>query len=64
MMNSKSSEVRTDCILVMVDFDFFREEGFGGGGRGGGTFLFFNGSTLSLGNVTSLGLYSASTSSL
>jgi hypothetical protein len=32
MMKSKSSEVRTVCILVMVAFDFFWEKGFFGGG--------------------------------
>jgi hypothetical protein len=58
MMNLKSSEVRTVCILVIEDFDFFREEGFRGE-----TFLFFKGSTSSLGDVTSPGLYSISTSS-
>jgi hypothetical protein len=57
-MKSKSSKVRAVCILVMVAFDFFRDEGFRGG-----TFLFFEGSSSSLGGVTSLGLYSASTSS-
>jgi hypothetical protein len=58
-MKSKSLEVRTVCILVMVDFDFFQEEGF----WGGGTFLFFKGSTSSLGGVTLLGFCSAPTSS-
>jgi hypothetical protein len=47
MMKSKSSEVRTVCILVMVAFDFFQEEGFKGE-----TFLFFKGLTSSLGGVT------------
>jgi hypothetical protein len=42
MRKSKSSEVRTVCILVMVAFDFFQEEGFGGE-----PFLFFKGSTSS-----------------
>jgi hypothetical protein len=58
MLKSKSSEVRKVYILVMVAFNFFREKGFEGE-----TFLFFKGSTSSLGGVTSLGLYSASTSS-
>jgi hypothetical protein len=58
MMKSKSSEVRTIYILVMVAFYFFQEEGFKGK-----TFLFFNGSTSYLYIVTSLGLCSASTSS-
>jgi hypothetical protein len=40
MRNLKSSEVRTIYILVMVAFDFFREEGFRGK-----PFLFFRGST-------------------
>jgi hypothetical protein len=30
MMKLKSSEVRMVCILVIGDFDLFREEGFGG----------------------------------
>jgi hypothetical protein len=42
MRKLKSSEVRTVCIFVMVAFDFFQEEGFGGE-----PFLFFKGSTLS-----------------
>jgi hypothetical protein len=57
-MKSKSSEVRTVYILVMADFNFFREEGFRGE-----TFLFFKGSTSSLGSVTSPGFCSVSTSS-
>jgi hypothetical protein len=48
MMKSKSSTMRTICILVKVALDFFREEGFRGE-----TFLFFKGSTLYLGGVTS-----------
>jgi hypothetical protein len=39
-----------------VAFNFFREEGFREE-----TFLFFKGSTSSLGGVTSLGFYSSST---
>jgi hypothetical protein len=42
MRKSKSSEVRKVCILVMVAFDFFHEEGFRGE-----PFLFFRGSTSS-----------------
>jgi hypothetical protein len=53
MMKSKSSEVRIVCILVIVAFDLFQEEGFRGE-----TFLFFKGSTLSMGGVTSPGLCS------
>jgi hypothetical protein len=58
MMKSKSSEVRTVYILVMVAFDFFWKEGFRGE-----PFLFFEWSSSSLGGVTFLGLYLASTSS-
>jgi hypothetical protein len=46
-MKLKSSEVRTVCILVIGDFDIFQEEGFEGE-----TFLFFEGSSSSLGGVT------------
>jgi hypothetical protein len=42
MRKLKSSEVRTISILVMVAFDFFREEGFRGK-----PFIFFRGSTSS-----------------
>jgi hypothetical protein len=42
MRNLKSSKVRTVCILVMVAFDFFWEEGFRGK-----PLLFFRGSTSS-----------------
>jgi hypothetical protein len=56
MMKSKSSEVRTVYILVMVAFNLFQEEGLGGE-----TFLFFKGSTSYLGGVTSPSLCSAST---
>jgi hypothetical protein len=52
MMKSKSSTVSTVFILVMVAFNFFREEGFKGE-----TFLFFRESTSSLGGVTSPGFY-------
>jgi hypothetical protein len=48
MMKLKSSKVRMVCILVIGDFDLFQEEGFGGE-----TFLFFEGSSSSLGSVTS-----------
>jgi hypothetical protein len=48
MMKSKSSVVSTIFILVTVAFDFFWEEGFEGE-----PFLFFRGSTSSLGGVTS-----------
>jgi hypothetical protein len=47
-MKSKLSEVRVVCILVIDAFDFFLEEGFRGE-----TFLFFEGSSSSLGGVTS-----------
>jgi hypothetical protein len=47
MMKSKSSEVRVVSNLGLVAFDFFLEEGFGGE-----TFLFFKGSSSSLGGVT------------
>jgi hypothetical protein len=47
-MKSKSSEVRIVFIFVIESFDFFQEEGFGGE-----TFLFFEGSSSSLGGVTS-----------
>jgi hypothetical protein len=47
MMKSKSSKVSTVFILVMVAFDFFWEKCFRGE-----TFLFFRGSTSSLGSVT------------
>jgi hypothetical protein len=53
-MKSKSSGVRIVCNLVIVAFDFFREEGFGGE-----TFLFFKGSSSSLGSVTSPFFFSA-----
>jgi hypothetical protein len=58
MVKSKSSEVRKVYILVMVAFDLFWKEGFRGE-----TFVFFKGSTSSLGGVTSLGFFSSSTSS-
>jgi hypothetical protein len=54
MMKSKSSAVSTFFILVTVAFDFFWEEGFKGE-----TFLFFRGSTSSLGGVTLPGFYSS-----
>jgi hypothetical protein len=57
-MKSKSLEVRTVYILVMEAFDFFWEEGFRGE-----TFLFFKGSTSSLGDFTSPSISLASTSS-
>jgi hypothetical protein len=47
-MKSKLSEVRVVSNLVPVAFDFFLKEGFGGE-----TFLFFEGSSSSLGGVTS-----------
>jgi hypothetical protein len=47
-MNSKSSEVRVVSNLILVAFIFFLEEGFEGE-----TFLFFEGSSSSLGDVTS-----------
>jgi hypothetical protein len=46
-MKSKSSGVRIVYNLVIVAFKFFWEEGFGGE-----TFLFFDGSSSSLGGVT------------
>jgi hypothetical protein len=52
-MKSKSSEVRVVSNLVLVSFDFFLEEGFGGK-----IFLFFEGSSSSLGSVTSPFFYS------
>jgi hypothetical protein len=55
MMKSKSSTVSTVFILVTVALVFFREEGFGGE-----TFLFFKGSTSSLGGVTSPCFFSSS----
>jgi hypothetical protein len=57
-MKSKSSVGRIVCILVTVALYFFQEEGFVGE-----TFLFFKGSTSSLGHVTSPFFFSASTSS-
>jgi hypothetical protein len=48
MMKSKSSVVSTVFILVTMAFDFFREKGYGRE-----NFLFFRGSTSSLGGVTS-----------
>jgi hypothetical protein len=42
LRKSKSSKVRTVCILVMVAFNFFQEEGFRGE-----PFLFFRGSNSS-----------------
>jgi hypothetical protein len=53
MMKSKSSEVRVVSNLVLVAFDFFLEEGFGGE-----TFLFFEGFSSCLGSVTSPFFYS------
>jgi hypothetical protein len=47
-MKSKSSNVRVVSNLVLVAFIFFLEEGFGGE-----TFLLFEGSSSSLGGVTS-----------
>jgi hypothetical protein len=47
------------CILVMVAFTFFREEGFSKE-----TFLFFEGSSSSLGGVTSPFFYSTSMPSI
>jgi hypothetical protein len=54
MMKSKSSIVSTTFILVVVVLNFFWEESFGGE-----TFLFFRGSTSSLGSVTSPCFYSS-----
>jgi hypothetical protein len=53
-MKSKSLVVRTVFILVTVAFNFFQEEGFRGE-----TFLFFRGSTSSLGSVTSPSFFSS-----
>jgi hypothetical protein len=47
------------CILVIEDFDFFLEEGFRGE-----MFLFFEGSSSSLGGVNSPFLCSTSTPSI
>jgi hypothetical protein len=58
-MKSKSSEVRVVSNLVLVAFDFFLEQGFGGE-----TFLFFKGSSSSLGGVTSPFFYSSSVPSI
>jgi hypothetical protein len=58
-MKLKSSEVRIVYILVIEAFDFFREEGFGGE-----TFIFFEGSSSSLGGVTSPLFYSNSMPSI
>jgi hypothetical protein len=46
-MKLKSSKVRVISSLVLVAFNFFLEEGFGGE-----TFLLFEGSSSSLGGVT------------
>jgi hypothetical protein len=59
MMKSKSSGVRIVCNLVIFSFDFFQEEGFQGE-----TFLFFEGSSFSLGSVTSPLFCSASMPSI
>jgi hypothetical protein len=59
MMNSKSSEVRVVSKLVLVAFMFFLEEGFKGE-----TFLFFEESFLSLGDVTLSFFYSNSVPSI
>jgi hypothetical protein len=58
-MKSKLSEVRVVSNLVLVAFIFFLEEGFRGK-----TFLFFEGSSLSLGSVTSPFFISASMPSI
>jgi hypothetical protein len=55
MMKSKSSTVSIVCILVKVALDLFQEEGFGVE-----NFLFFRGSTSSVGGVTSPYFFSSS----
>jgi hypothetical protein len=59
-MKTKSSKVRIVYILFIEAFDLIREECFGGEG----TFIFFEGSSSSLGGVTSPLFYSTSMPSI